>query len=135
MQRQSQDVGHRQQKDGVVLPEVAGRIAIDFENSPNVSVYSDWHVQERGDAMFSQHRRYPQVRFTDEIVNDQRLTRLERLPWHGAWISSERSVPHDTRAPTQTCYDEEISQGRTMLQNLRMLDANATGSLHNGKLQ
>jgi hypothetical protein len=85
--------------------------------------------------MFSHHRRYPQLRFTDEIVNDQRLTRLERLPWHGAWISSERSVPNDTRAPTQTCYDEEISQGRTMLQNLSVINANATGSLHSGKLQ
>ena len=76
-----------------------------------------------------------QVRFADDIVDNQRLTRLERLPWHGARIGSERSVPNDARAPTQTRYDEEISQGRTMLQNLSVLNANATGSLPSGKLQ
>ena len=80
------DVGHRLQKNGIVLPEVAGRIAIDFENAPNHSVYGDWHVQERYDAVFSDYGRYPQVRFTDEVVDDQRLTRLKRLSWHGAWI-------------------------------------------------
>ena len=85
--------------------------------------------------MFSQHRRDPQVRFTDVIVDNQRLTRLERLAWHGARISSERSMPNDTRAPTQTCYDEQISQGRAMLQNLGVLNANATRSLDSGKLQ
>ena len=55
--------------------------------------------------MFSHHGRYPQVRFTDEVVDDQRLTRLKRLSWHGAWISSERGVPNDTGSPTQTGYD------------------------------
>src|ERR1700722_8529902 len=29
-----------------------------------------------------------QVRFADDIVDNQRLTSLERLPWHGARIGS-----------------------------------------------
>jgi hypothetical protein len=37
--------------------------------------------------------------------------------------------------PAQTGYDEEISQGRPMLQNLGVINANATGSLHSSKLQ
>ena len=97
--------------------------------------WCDTAEKERATGNTNLAKRRVSLDYTDEIVNDQRLTRLERLPWHGAWISSERSVPHDTRAPTQACYDEEISQGRTMLQNLSVINANATGSLHSGKLQ
>jgi hypothetical protein len=50
-------------------------------------------------------------------------------------LAGEPLIEDDTRTPTKTRYGEEISEGRAVLQNLRVANANAADSLHSGKLQ
>ena len=86
-----------------------------LRDSPNVSVYSDWHVQERGDAMFSQHRGYPHVRLCVQrrlacSAGERPAGARVRSPvvWIAGWRETRNSEAYRQRLPRE---DDE-SPGR-----------------------